>query len=1188
MLFVSYSLHGQLTQGENYVQTKIYLDYNELNQPTKVSESVQYYDGLGRPKQIINVKGSPLGRDVVVSVMYDQFGRQTRDYLPVSQNETKNGGIYTQTPVLSEYPVGDPTGVYAGEKIYTEKILENSPLNRVQQQIKVGNDWIEKPVKFEYTANVHEDYVRQYKVTTSWVEGRTDTAIELYQYFLPAQLYKNIITDEDGNKSIEFKNEKGQLILSRKVLSNSENADTYFIYNEYDQVTFVIPPLAPATIDESSKEKLYYQYRYDVRGRLVEKKIPGKGWEYMAYDKANRLIMTQDANMRASGKWLFTKYDKFSRVIYTGIANIGVQFIRQQVQDSIDYYINSGKPSTEDRDTTGFNSAGMNIKYSNVAYPGDHIEKIYSVNYYDSYPNYDFNPSFPTTSYLTETINSEGKSTKGMAVMNLIKNIEDDNWTKNYTYYDLRGRVIGIHSINHLGGYTRTELKLDFAGLTQEKNTYQVRKSGEVGISVQERFVYDQGNRLKEHYHKVDNKPEQLLAKSSYNELSQLINKEVGNNLQSIDYAYNIHGWLTNINPQQMLLPDLGGKLFSYKIKYNQRDGIENPDQLLFSGKNVKARYNGSVSEVDWRAIEAIGANPSTTPKRYGYVYDSLNRLTAGYYQNPLNSNSKENTESLSYDLNGNITSLYRTSVIENLNTATVIDNLEFSYIGNHAIRIKDNSKNKSGYEGKGSPIEYDLNGNMKNMLDKRITGINYNYLNLPNSTISDMGQIVTSIDTKYNATGIKLRKEYNNTSIGIINTTWTKEVTDYLDGFQYFKKTTSGGGGETEFLSAPLESKFAYEQQAFRSESTDIARGIPNPKHPELQFLPTTEGYYDYQKEQYIYQYKDHLGNARISFGRNTVGNLEITDANDYYPYGMNHLKTGNAFFGQGSYKNYKYNGKELQENGMYDYGARMYMADIGRWSAIDPLAEKFFDFNGYNYVLNNPIKFVDKDGMDVYIIDEKGHFTLAKKQTGDDIVFGYNSQTGSLNDNNNDKKIDNSDGQTIKTKGLMGQLRYYRDGNKNDDYSLYHQAIKEYDSQVEDDMYSLFYYAARNAKDVEFSLIDFDHGNKRYISLQTYNLWGYSPGPNQIGVEKGKERKLIHNHPANDRYETKSDPYFTERYSMGENSSHGKNDYGNVYYNKITYPYHTFFPNSTNLYNVTQKGIKFIKQINNSKDLK
>ncbi|MDR4953814.1 RHS repeat-associated core domain-containing protein [Chryseobacterium sp. ES2] len=90
------------------------------------------------------------------------------------------------------------------------------------------------------------------------------------------------------------------------------------------------------------------------------------------------------------------------------------------------------------------------------------------------------------------------------------------------------------------------------------------------------------------------------------------------------------------------------------------------------------------------------------------------------------------------------------------------------------------------------------------------------------------------------------------------------------------------------------------------------------------------------------------------------------MTDANDYYPFGMNHLKTGNAFFGSGSYKNYKYNGKELQETGMYDYGARFYMPDLGRWGVADELAEKSRRFSPYTYALDNPIMFVDPDGRE------------------------------------------------------------------------------------------------------------------------------------------------------------------------------------------------------------------------------
>ncbi|MGH1519887.1 RHS repeat-associated core domain-containing protein, partial [Chryseobacterium sp. JK1] len=191
-----------------------------------------------------------------------------------------------------------------------------------------------------------------------------------------------------------------------------------------------------------------------------------------------------------------------------------------------------------------------------------------------------------------------------------------------------------------------------------------------------------------------------------------------------------------------------------------------------------------------------------------------------------------------------------------------------------------------------------------------------------------------------------------------------------YLDGFQYYHNESSnngGGGGLEELRMITEKLKYAYEQQAFSLENTanpPLETLKTTAKTPQLMFFPTAEGFYDYGKDQYIYQYKDHLGNTRISFGRNSVGALEITDSNDYYPFGMNHLKTGNAFFGQGTYKNYKYNGKELQETGMYDYGARFYMPDLGRWGVVDPLAETSRRWSPYNYAVNNPIRFIDPDG--------------------------------------------------------------------------------------------------------------------------------------------------------------------------------------------------------------------------------
>ena len=103
-------------------------------------------------------------------------------------------------------------------------------------------------------------------------------------------------------------------------------------------------------------------------------------------------------------------------------------------------------------------------------------------------------------------------------------------------------------------------------------------------------------------------------------------------------------------------------------------------------------------------------------------------------------------------------------------------------------------------------------------------------------------------------------------------------------------------------------------------------------------------------------------MGNVRLSYAKNGSG-TEIIEENNFYPFGLKH-EGYNAVVGNPSY-NYQYNGKELQkETGWSDYGARMYMADIGRWGVIDPLAETSRRFTPYNYAYNNPIGFIDPDG--------------------------------------------------------------------------------------------------------------------------------------------------------------------------------------------------------------------------------
>ncbi|RXM50629.1 hypothetical protein BOQ64_17975 [Chryseobacterium sp. CH25] len=217
-----------------------------------------------------------------------------------------------------------------------------------------------------------------------------------------------------------------------------------------------------------------------------------------------------------------------------------------------------------------------------------------------------------------------------------------------------------------------------------------------------------------------------------------------------------------------------------------------------------------------------------------------------------------------------------------------------------------------------------------------------------------------------------------------------------------------------------------------------------------------------------YIYQYKDYLGNSRVSFAKNSTGVLEVTDTNNYYPFGLNHISEFKGLLG--GYLNYKYNGKELQETGMYDYGARMYMPDIGRWGVVDPLAEVSRRWNPYNYAYNNPIMFVDPDGMlSVSSIQEMWDNTSGSStwtNNGDGTFDGGEDDPKKKNARKAGSSSGMSEAESLKELVTIDGQKYHKNtgnlgaqiGNKinsffggDDDYFVEH---KEYDPVLDKEL--------------------------------------------------------------------------------------------------------------------------------------
>ena len=323
-------------------------------------------------------------------------------------------------------------------------------------------------------------------------------------------------------------------------------------------------------------------------------------------------------------------------------------------------------------------------------------------------------------------------------------------------------------------------------------------------------------------------------------------------------------------------------------------------------------RFDGGISALDWsvRGGHAGG---------YNFSYDGFTRLTEAEYVS-ADPDGENFSTAYSYDANGNILSLTRYGAEEN--PSRPVEALSMEYDGNRLATVSDSGtardralrRKTARLSASQEDFTYDANGNLTSDLTAGIAAVSYNLLNLPQSF-----SIVTedgSAETRYlyDADGRKLRV------------------------------TATGSDGATSVTD--------YSANVVRTDG----------KVDRILF----EGGYIHNGKYHFF-FSDHLGSVRAV----ACEDGSVIQSSAYYPFGKTF---GDSPDTCSSSQPYKFNGKEDQSFAsvpLLDYGARLLSTRTGRWTTMDPLAEKYYSISPYAYCGNNPVNLIDPDGT---IIIPKG----------------------------------------------------------------------------------------------------------------------------------------------------------------------------------------------------------------------
>ena len=886
---------------------------------------VVYYDGLGRPVlDISNISGQTASS----AMTYDTSGRTADTWLALpTYGDFKYFGINECSNSAANF--------YGDTQAFSSTSYD--ALGRVASVKTAGSNWKaqgkEKAVRYGTNA---EREVKRYKAPmekVSLVDGG---------FYPAATLTCETYTDEDGRTLAVYKNFFGNKVLERR---NGGN-DTYFVYDDIGRLRYV---LSPEYQKSGYKDMYAYEYRYDTKGRIVKKILPGCEYTQYWYDGADRVAFMQDATLRGKGLYRFFLYDPLGRLAVQGLCK---SCIRSEEVCMATY-----RKSADGLSGTGY-ELGIADKISGIT--------LETVNYYD---DYDFLKRCTAwAGALKDSLSADNGQYSTGSKTGCVQFVNESFHFVDVMYYNIRSRIIGERKIYGKKRLTVQNNQYTFTDKLKRQITSEYRLVN--GVSVYQNRndlinTYDKHDALAytdfSVYDKNMTAYTQRIKSYCYDGIGRVKSITRGGNAGNVCYTYNLHGWTTSID----------SKDFHEELHYT--DGVGTP------------RYNGSVSSQLWSAADYGQV------RGYKFEYDWLDRLTEAVYGETPSLSDKENRYNekvIEYTANGAMKRFQRRGRKDNGEYGK-IDNLNIKLNGNQLLSVTDDALPANKYssfnfiDGANETVEYEFNGvgALTKDLNRGIT-IRYGNLGYPRRIDFKDGN---SITYTYLPDGTLLSKKYG------LPYNIEKEKVNGVIGIDNAADRVST---EVDSLSDTI---MAAQPGMILFGETEYSRNIIY-RNGKLVKVLFPGGYCTFDKEKndlpiFHYYTQDHLGNNRVV----TKEDGTVEQIVHYYPFGGTFNDTGlNTGLQQ-----YKYNGKELDRIAglnTYDYGARQYFSPVPTWDRMDNMAEYHYETSPYAYCGNNPVKRFDPDGNDYEVNFSYDESTGMGTATVSAIIYAFNEYDFSI----------------------------------------------------------------------------------------------------------------------------------------------------------------------------------------------